>query len=31
MFYNSHRLHSYLDYKSPNQYEAEMAKLRKVA
>lgn len=31
MFYNSHRLHSYLDYMSPNQYEAEMAKLRKVA
>ena len=31
MFYNSHRLHSYLDYMSPNQYEAEMAKLKKVA
>ena len=31
MFYNSYRLHSYLDYKSPNQYEAEMMKLRKVA
>ena len=31
MFYNSHRLHSYLSYKSPNQYEAEMAELRKVA
>jgi putative transposase len=26
MFYNSHRLHSYLKYKSPNQYEAEMTK-----
>ncbi len=23
MFYNSHRLHSYLGYKSPNQYEVE--------
>ena len=23
MFYNSHRLHSYLDYKSPDQYESE--------
>ena len=22
MFYNSQRLHSYLDYKSPNDYEA---------
>lgn len=31
MFYNSHRLHSYLDYKSPNLYEAEMAGLKKVA
>lgn len=31
MFYNSHRLHSYLGYKSPNQYEAEMVELRKVA
>jgi len=29
MFYNSHRLHSYLGYKSPNQYEAEI--LKKVA
>lgn len=26
MFYNSHRLHSYLKYKSPNQYEAETKK-----
>ncbi len=31
MFYNSYRLHSYLDYKSPNQYEAENLVLRKVA
>ncbi len=31
MFYNSFRLHSYLDYKSPNQYEFEMGKLKKVA
>ena len=31
MFYNSHRLHSYLDYQSPNQYEKEMTVLKKVA
>ena len=31
MFYNSKRLHSYLDYKSPSQYEAEMVELKKVA
>ena len=31
MFYNSYRLHSYLGYISPNQYEAEMAELKKVA
>jgi len=31
MFYNSNRLHSYLGYKSPNQYEVEMADLKKVA
>jgi len=31
MFYNSHRLHSYLGYKSPNQYEAEMEMLKNVA
>jgi transposase InsO family protein len=31
MFYNSQRLHSYLGYKSPNQYEAEMAAVRKAA
>ena len=24
MWYNSHRLHSYLGYKSPNQFEFEM-------
>ena len=31
MFYNSQRLHSYLGYKSPNQYEIETEKLKKVA
>ena len=31
MFYNSYRLHSYLGYVSPNQYESEMAGLKKVA
>ncbi|WP_202941396.1 IS3 family transposase [Alteromonas macleodii] len=31
MFYNSQRMHSYLDYKSPNQYEADMANLGKAA
>ena len=31
MFYNSRRLHSYLGYKSPSQYELEMAELREVA
>lgn len=31
MFYNSYRLHSYLDYRSPICYEMEMAKLKKVA
>lgn len=31
MFYNSFRLHSYLDYRSPNQFEAEMAELQKVS
>ena len=24
MFYNSHRLHSYLDYQSPNDFELEV-------
>ena len=31
MFYDSHRLHSYLGYKSPNQYEVEMNTLKKAA
>jgi putative transposase len=31
MFYNPRRLHSYLEYKSPSQYEAEMSQLQKVA
>lgn len=31
MFYNSRRLHSYLGYQSPNQYEQELVKLEKVA
>jgi len=31
MFYDSQRMHSYLDYKSPNQYEADMANLQKAA
>ncbi len=31
MFYNIHRLHSHLGYKSPNQYEAQMAELKNVA
>ena len=31
MFYNSHRLHSYLGYQSPNHYEQQMAILPKVA
>ena len=31
MFYNSQRKHSYLDYKSPNQYESDMANLGKAA
>ena len=31
MFYNSYRLHSYLGYVSPNQYEAEMVELKKAA
>ena len=31
MFYNARRLHSYLDYKSPNQFEKEMTELRKAA
>lgn len=31
LLYNSHRLHSYLGYKNPNQYEAEMEMLKYVA
>ena len=31
MFYNSRRLLSYLGYQSPNQYEQNMAKLKKAA
>ena len=31
MFYNSHRLHSSLEYNSPNQYEARGGILAKVA
>ncbi len=31
MFYNSTRMHSYLDYRSPNQFEKEMKDLRKAA
>lgn len=31
MFYNSDRLHSYLGYVSPNQYESETVGLKKVA
>jgi len=31
MFYNSRRLHSYLGYQSPNQYEMKTTELRKVA
>jgi transposase InsO family protein len=31
MFYNSYRLHSYLGYKSPNQYEIETENMKKVA
>lgn len=31
MFYNNHRLHSYLGYKSPNQYEVEIENVKKVA
>ena len=31
MWYNSHRLHSYLDYQSPNIFESMGRKLRMVA
>lgn len=31
MFYNSYRLHSYLGYMNPNQFELEWCKMKKVA
>lgn len=31
MWYNTDRLHSYLGYKSPAQYETEMMSMKKVA
>jgi len=31
MFYNSYRLHSYLGYRSPNQYEADVAEMKNAA
>ena len=31
MFYNSQRLHSYVGYMSPNQYEVKMAELKKAS
>ncbi|MBN7796323.1 IS3 family transposase, partial [Parahaliea mediterranea] len=31
MFYNSQRLHSYLGYTSPSQYEAAMLEMKKAA
>jgi transposase InsO family protein len=31
MWYNSHRLHSYLDYQSPNHFEQQNHELQKVA
>jgi putative transposase len=31
MWYNIHRLHSYLDYQSPNDFERESNELQKVA
>ena len=31
MFYNSHRLHSYLGYTSPNDYEKQLRKMREAA
>ena len=31
MFYNSYRLHSYLGYMSPNQFESKLGKMKKVA
>jgi putative transposase len=31
MFYNSHRLHSYLDYMSPRDYEQQLLEMKKAA
>jgi len=31
MFYNCYRLHSYLGYMNPNQFEREWGKMKKVA
>jgi len=31
MFYNSKRLHSYLDYRSPNDYEMQLLEMKKAA
>ncbi|WP_156509027.1 IS3 family transposase, partial [Oleiphilus sp. HI0132] len=31
MFYNSRRLHSYLGYMSPNEYEAQAIEMKKVS
>ena len=31
MFYNSRRLHSYLDYMSPNDFEAQLSEMKKAA
>jgi transposase InsO family protein len=31
MFYNSHRLHSYLGYVSPNDYEKALVEMKKAA
>ena len=31
MFYNSYRLHSYLEYISPNDFENQLVDVRKVA
>ena len=31
MFYNSKRLHSYLGYVSPNEYEQQLKQLKKAA